>query len=216
MSSDQIISGVNPTRMVLLELKGRKKLAEDGHDLLKRKLETLTNELFNILREYSKIESKTREALQEAMKSLVQAEIAVGPIQIREIALNYPELVTADIETRSLMGVRVPVIKTIRKEKEIIPYSLIETSGQLDASIDKFEQALDSLLVLAELQSTISRLAIEVNATKRRVNALKNIIIPRVDATIRFIVLALQEREREDFVRLKKIKARLEKQAQVF
>ncbi|MFW9992635.1 MAG: V-type ATP synthase subunit D [Candidatus Odinarchaeota archaeon] len=214
MSSDQIIPGTNPTRMVLLELKNRQKLAENGHDLLKRKLETLTNELFSILREYSEIEAAARKELQEALKALVQAEIAMGPVKIKEIALNYPELVTADIKTRSLMGVKVPVIEATRAQKKGIPYSLIETSGQIDESIKKFERALDSLLVLAEKQSTISRLATEINATKRRVNALKNIVIPRIVATIRYIMLALQEREREEFVRLKKIKAKLEQQSQ--
>ncbi|MHA1450360.1 MAG: V-type ATP synthase subunit D [Candidatus Hodarchaeales archaeon] len=212
MSSASIISGINPTRMVLLELKERKKLAENGHDLLKRKLETLTSELFEIIKDYGVLEEKARISYGETIKALNKAEIASGPLVMKEVAQNYPELVSIETDTRSLMGVNVPVIKSVREVKNGFLYSLTETSGVLDESIEVFEGTLDLLLELAEKQSTITKLATEVNSTKRRVNALKNIVIPRLIATIRYISLALQEREREDFVRLKKIKARLEQQ----
>ncbi|MHA1167643.1 MAG: V-type ATP synthase subunit D [Candidatus Hodarchaeales archaeon] len=212
MSSASIISGINPTRMGLLELKERKKLAENGHDLLKRKLETLTSELFEIIKDYGVLEEKARISYGETIKALNKAEIASGPLVMKEVAQNYPELVSIETDTRSLMGVNVPVIKSVREVKNGFLYSLTETSGVLDESIEVFEGTLDLLLELAEKQSTITKLATEVNSTKRRVNALKNIVIPRLIATIRYISLALQEREREDFVRLKKIKARLEQQ----
>ena len=97
-----------------------------------------------------------------------------------------------------------------KKGFEICRQNMNKEPREFYEQIKKFQEALQLIIKLAEVQSTITRLATEIQSTKRRVNALKNIVIPRFDSTIRWISLTLGEQEREEFVRLKKVKARLE------
>jgi V/A-type H+-transporting ATPase subunit D len=112
------------------------------------------------------------------------------------------------------MGISVPVFQ-IRQETfyqdDFIYYSMRETTARFDTALKIFENALQAIVSLAEIQSTLTRLAREIIETKRRVNALNYIIIPRIEATVRWIQLTLAEREREAFVRLKKVKKKLSK-----
>ncbi|MHA2365243.1 MAG: V-type ATP synthase subunit D [Candidatus Hodarchaeales archaeon] len=209
MSTAEKIDGINATRMELLDLRNRKKLAEDGYELLNKKLETLTNELFTILQTYREVQRKIQEAIQDAVGALTITEMAMGSLKVREVALNFEKSIRVEASSRSLMGVRVPIIKMQKKETNQ-PYSFIDTSVRLDEAIKKFQIAIEIIVKLAEVQSTISRLATEIQSTKRRVNALKNIVIPRFDVTLRWISLTLGEQEREEFVRLKKVKSKLE------
>lgn len=211
MSTAVKLEGVNATRMELLELRARKKLAQDGFELLNRKLETLTNELFTMLETYKEVQKKIRSAVQNAEEALTRVEMIMGPLKVREVSLSF-EKNTLDLESssKSLMGVKVPIIK-MKKKDATRPYTFVDTSARLDQAIEIFHQAIETIVQLAEVQSTISRLATEIQSTKRRVNALKNIVIPRFDATLKWISLTLGEREREEFVRLKKVKSKIEK-----
>jgi V/A-type H+-transporting ATPase subunit D len=195
--------------MELISLKTRKKLAENGYELLNKKLETLTNELFTILNSYREVQKNIKVAIQKASRALTKAEMVMGSLRVKEASLAYSQGITLEARSRSLMGVKVPIISI--SQKEIIqPYSFIDTSVTLDEAVKTFQKALELIIKLGEVQSTITRLASEIQSTKRRVNALKNIVIPRFDATIRWIALTLGEQEREEFVRLKKVKAKIE------
>ena len=213
MSTDKI-DGINATRMELISLRTRKKLAENGYQLLNKKLETLTNELFNFLTSYREVQKNIKQSILEASKALTHAEMTMGPLKVKETALSFSSKgIQLEAKSRSLMGVKVPII-SISEREETQPYSYIDTSVKIDDAIKKFEEALRLIVKLAEVQSTITRLASEIQSTKRRVNALKNIVIPRFDATAKWIALTLGEQEREEFVRLKKVKARLEAKEQ--
>ncbi len=208
MSVDKL-DGVNATRMELISLRTRKSLAQNGYNLLNKKLETLTNELFNFLNSYREVQKNIREAIVEASKALTRAEMAMGPLKVKETSLSFALGLQLEAKSRSLMGVKVPLI-TVAEQESQQTYTFIDTSVTIDDAIKKFQVALQLIIKLAEVQSTITRLATEIQSTKRRVNALKNIVIPRFDTTIRWIALTLGEQEREEFVRLKKVKARLE------
>lgn len=209
MSNAEKIDGINATRMELISLKTRKKLAENGYELLNKKLETLTNELFTILNSYREVQKNIKVAIQKASDALTKAEMVMGTLKVKEASLAYSKGITLEAQSRSLMGVKVPII-SILDEKISQPYSFIDTSVTLDDAVNTFQEALKLIIKLGEVQSTITRLASEIQSTKRRVNALKNIVIPRFDATIRWIALTLGEQEREEFVRLKKVKAKIE------
>ncbi|OLS24886.1 MAG: V-type sodium ATPase subunit D [Candidatus Heimdallarchaeota archaeon LC_3] len=212
MSSAERLN-VNATRMELLGLRKRKNLAQNGYDLLNRKLETLTSELFTILQEFKDFNERIKPAIQDAIDALTKTDMAMGSLKVREISQGFPETVKIEASSRSLMGVRVPQIKLLKDEdKDVSYYSFSDTSAYLDDGRKKFDNALELIVKLGEYQSTISRLASEIQSTKRRVNALKNIVIPRFNNTINYIKLTLAEREREEFVRLKKVKANLEKE----
>jgi len=104
-----------------------------------------------------------------------------------------------------MMGVRVPVLSVEQRSSEL-PYSLSDSSTKFDVMGEKFKEALNAIVQLAEIESTVKRLALEIERTKRRVSALETVVIPRLDATVRFVKLALEERDREDFVRLKMVR----------
>lgn len=214
MSTAEKIDGINATRMELISLRTRKKLAENGYDLLNKKLETLTNELFTLLQDYREVQKTIREAIDQSSKALTKAEMAMGSIKVKETSLAYSQGIQLETQSRSLMGVKVPII-SISKQEDSQQYSYVDTSVSLDEAVKVFKETLSLIVKLGQVQSTITRLASEIQATKRRVNALKNIVIPRFNATIRWIALTLGEQEREEFVRLKKVKVKLEAKAKM-
>ncbi len=201
----KILPGTKTTRMELLALKNRMKLAERGHNLLREKRDSLIMEFFNTISEIKDAREKVDNSLTEAFSALTQAKMIMGPARVIEFA--YASKFEADlkISTRSMMGVRVPVLSVEQRSSEL-PYSLSDSSTKFDVMSEKFKEALKAIVRLAEIESTVKRLALEIERTKRRVSALETVVIPRLDATVRFVKLALEEREREDFVRLKMVR----------
>jgi V/A-type H+/Na+-transporting ATPase subunit D len=201
----KILPGTKTTRMELLALKNRMRLAERGHDLLREKRDSLIMEFFNIIAEIKDSREKVDASLAEAFSALTQAKMIMGPARVIEFA--YASKFEADlkISTRSMMGVRVPVLSVEQHSSEL-PYSLSDSSTKFDVMGEKFKEALKAIVQLAEVESTVKRLALEIERTKRRVSALETVVIPRLDATVRFVKLALEERDREDFVRLKMVR----------
>ncbi|MFX0014589.1 MAG: V-type ATP synthase subunit D [Promethearchaeota archaeon] len=214
MSTENIIPGITPTRMQLLELKQRLELANKGYELLSEKLEALTGELFSTVMLYKQKREKVQKTIKESQNQLNQLIIQLGENTVRHIAIGYPRKYQIESMSRRLMGISVPVFQ-VHKEKEfkenLIYYSLLDTSARFDSALPIFEITLEAIMNLVEIQSTLNRLAREIIETKRRVNALNYIIIPRIEATVRWIKLTLAEREREAFVRLKKVKRKLSK-----
>jgi V/A-type H+-transporting ATPase subunit D len=129
----------------------------------------------------------------------------MGPARVIEFAYSSKFEVDLKITTRSMMGVRVPVLSVEQHTSEL-PYSLSDSSTKFDVMGEKFKESLKAIVQLAEIESTVKRLALEIERTKRRVSALETVVIPRLDATVRFVKLALEERDREDFVRLKMVR----------
>jgi V/A-type H+-transporting ATPase subunit D len=212
LSAEEIIPGITPTRMQLLELNQRLELARKGHELLSEKLEALTGELFSSVTIYKEKRKKIQISIKESQDYLQLLQLQIGKLSVRNIALNYPRIFSIESSKRSLMGISVPVFQ-VQKEKKNLEssfyYSIIDTTAQFDSALKLFEESLLNTIELAEIQSTLSRLAKEINETKRRVNALNYIIIPRIEATVNWIELTLAEHERESFVRLKKVKKRI-------
>lgn len=194
--------------MELLRLKNRTKLAERGHDLLKEKRDSLIMEFFNTIAEMKEIRQQVESALAEAFSSLTQAKMIMGPARVIEFAYSSQVETRLETTTRSMMGVRVPVM-SLQQDVPELPYSLPDSSVKLDIMTSKFVEALRAIVRLAEVESTVRRLALEIERTKRRVSALEAVVIPRLEATVRFIKLALEEREREDFYRIKLVKSRI-------
>ena len=215
MSIENIIPGTTPTRMQLLELKQRLELANKGYELLSEKLEALTGELFSTVMLYKQKREKVQRAIKDSKGKLIELNLQMGESTVQRVTLGYPRKYRIESMSRRLMGISVPVFQ-IHKEKDflkdLIYYSMRETTAKFDSALTIFEDALQAIISLAEIQSTLTRLSREIIETKRRVNALYYIIIPRIEATVRWIKLTLAEREREAFVRLKKVKKKLSKQ----
>lgn len=211
--AQDIIDGINPTRMELLSLKNRTKLAVKGHGLLKEKRDALIKEFFDILDRVKGVREAAERSLKEANEALVEAQIAMGDLAVRKASLSVKESIDVDIKSRSVMGVSVPVTNVKMEERSIIDrgYSFSDTTIQLDEAAKKFEESIKFLIELGEVEKTIFLLAEEIEATKRRVNALEHIMIPRFENTEKYIDMRLQEMERENFVRLKMIRSTIEK-----
>jgi V/A-type H+-transporting ATPase subunit D len=203
-----ILPGTKTTRMELLRLKNRMRLAERGHNLLKEKRDSLIMEFFNAIAEIKEARSAVETALSTAFTALTQAKMIMGPSRVVEFANASKVQSELRISTRSMMGVRVPVL-SIDQSVPDLPYSLTDSSTKLDLMSAKFIEALKAIVRLAEIESTVKRLALEIERTKRRVSALETVVLPRLDATARFVKLALEEREREDFFRTKMIRDRI-------
>lgn len=211
--AQDIIDGINPTRMELLSLKNRTKLAVKGHGLLKEKRDALIKEFFDILDRVKGVREAAERSLKEANEALLEAQIAMGDLAVRKASLSVKESIDVDIKSRSVMGVSVPVTNVKMEERSIIDrgYSFSDTTIQLDEAAKKFEESIKFLIELGEVEKTILLLAEEIEATKRRVNALEHIMIPRFENTEKYIDMRLQEMERENFVRLKMIRSTIEK-----
>jgi V/A-type H+-transporting ATPase subunit D len=207
--AQEMIEGINPTRMELLSLKDRQKLAVKGHSLLKEKRNALIMEFFNILERVKGARDKVEEKLQEAFNDLAAAQVVMGDLAVNKAALSVTESVNVDIDSRSIMGVVVPIVETTNASNRTLVdrgYGLVDTSVKLDEAAKKFEESISLIIELGEIEKTIILLASEIEATKRRVNALEHITIPRLENTVKYIEMRLEEMERENFVRLKVIK----------
>lgn len=210
--AQEMIEGVNPTRMELLKLKDREKLAVKGHGLLKEKRNALIMEFFNILDRVKGSREIVESKLKEAFEDLTTAQIMMGDLEVKKAALAVTESVQVDIDSRSVMGVVVPIIESETSSRTIVErgYGFMNTSAKLDEAAKNFEESIALTLELAEIEKTVILLAAEIESTKRRVNALEHIIIPRMENTVKYIEMRLEEMERENFVRLKMIKKAME------
>ncbi|RZN67979.1 MAG: V-type ATP synthase subunit D [Candidatus Methanolliviera hydrocarbonicum] len=207
-----IIEGTKPTRMELLNLKRREKLAEKGHKLLKEKRDALIMEFLDVAREVRNLRKDAEKSLSIAYKDLLWAQTAMGVREVEEISTVTSQKIEVTFYPRNIMGVVVPTIEVSETERNFLErgYGVIETSSKLDDAAKNFEAAIKRLVRLAEVEGTVRRLGEEVEKTKRRVNALEYVMLPRLSATVRYITMRLEEMERENVPRLKKIKAILE------
>lgn len=210
--AQEMLEGVNPTRMELLKLKDREKLAVKGHGLLKEKRNALIMEFFNILERVKGSREEVEKKMAEAFEDLTTAQIVMGDLAVKKAAVSVKESVKVDIDSRSVMGVVVPILEAETAQRNMVErgYGFMDTSAKLDEAARKFEESITLILELAEIEKTIILLAEEIESTKRRVNALEHIIIPRVENTVKYIEMRLEEMERENFVRLKMIKKAME------
>jgi len=208
----EILQNVKPTRMELLKLKRRVKLADKGHRLLKEKRDALISEFMVVIKEYKDARKRVEENLKLAFYNLLMAEVLLGSRDLEQISGITLRDINLDFMTKNIMGVSVPIMKVdnlIRRVHER-GYGFLSTNAKLDDAAKKFEESILSIVKLAEVEESVRRIAEEVEKTKRRVNALEYIVIPRLKATIKHIEMRMEEIERESFLRLKKIKASLE------
>lgn len=198
---------VAPTRSNLLRVRQALKLAREGYELLDRKREILTTALVQLAQDTEAVQRQVWEALEIAYHALEIARLTMGRERVEWAALAATESVEVKIIPHSIMGVVVPRVEP-RGEPQEMPYSLGDTTVALDEAAERFRHVLADVPTLSESLTTAWRLALELRKTVRRVNALQYIFIPQYEETEAFIESALEEREREDMFRLKRIKSR--------
>lgn len=199
---------VKPTRSELLEIKRKIKLSEMGYKLLKMKRDGLIMEFFNILNRARSIRHHLIDVFRKSDEKMDLAIAADGMMEVKSAAFAMKDEPKIKIRSKNVMGVVVPVIemKGIRKKPHERGYSLIGTSPRIDEAAEAYENLVETIILAAEVETTVRKLLDEIEKTKRRVNALEFKIIPELKDAAEFISFRLDEMERENIFRLKKIK----------
>lgn len=201
---------IQPTRSELLEVNRKIRLAENGHKILKLKRDGLILEFFNILDEAKDIRGQIVARYRESMEKIAIANAVDGVLAVRSASLAITCEPRIDLTTRNLMGVVVPEIESTRVcyPPEERGYGLLGTSPHIDLATDSFQRLVEIVIKAAQLETTMRRLLEEIERTKRRVNALEFKVLPALMDSKRFIEMRLEEMERDNIFRLKRIKAK--------
>ena len=206
---------VKPTRTELLAVKKKIAISESGYDLLKIKREGLIMSFFKILDEAKFIRMELVEKHEMARQDITIASTVDGDLAVKTASFAmsmHPEI---SLNSRKIMGVPVPVIEgtKIKRKLEDRGYGLIGTSPYINDAARSYENLLEIIIKAAEVETTMKKLLEEIEKTKRRVNALEFRVIPQLKEAERFIELRLEELERENTFRLKRIKSKKENRA---
>lgn len=205
---------IAPTRTNLIRLKKELRFAKEGHEILDRKREALTGELVRVAKEADALQKEVWALLQTAYDAMEKARLVMGSDHVEWASLAVNKTVDVRLRLRGIMGVAIPQIEA-RGEPPKLLYSPGDTAAVLDEASNAFREVLVKIPQLSMLTAAVWRLANELKKTQRRVNALQHIFIPNYQHQIEFIVSSLEEREREETFRLKWLKTKMTKQAQV-
>lgn len=197
---------VSPTQGNLLRLQEELEQIRRGHDLLDRKQEILIQKLMEMITEAEGVEEEAQDRFRAAHEAMRKARMRMGTDRLRWISLASGVEISTKVRTRSIMGARVPVVQVDIKSQDL-PYGLGDTTAALDEARERWLEVARLLGRLTEMTITVWRLAMELRKTHRRVNALESTMIPQYENTVSYIEQVLEEEDREDIVRAKKVKA---------
>lgn len=197
---------VVPTKGNLIAVKRSLELARGGFDLLDRKRNILIREMMLLIKHAEEIQNKIDDTYSRAYEALQMANVTLGIC--RELAQTVPIEEGLKLSYRSIMGVEIPIVSIKEKKDNELPFGLYNSNSMLDDAYKRFIEVKNLTADLAEIENSIYRLADAISKTQKRANALKNIAIPQFEKDVKFISDALEEKDREDFSRLKVIKNR--------
>jgi V/A-type H+-transporting ATPase subunit D len=197
---------VRPTKIELVKLKRRLSLAQRVQKIVKDRLSILTMEFLQTARDTVEAKRKLLDETSKLYKALSIAAGYHGYIAMgKELAATEADLKVA-AGSRNIAGVRIPSFELMGSGKPMRGYNLVDTSSWLDRAAQLSEECLKAIVDLAELQRSFELLAAEINRTKRITNALEYLVIPGLQATIRYLNMKFEERDREEKARLKRVK----------
>ncbi|HUK26938.1 MAG TPA: V-type ATP synthase subunit D, partial [Candidatus Acidoferrales bacterium] len=174
--------------------------------------DALMLEFFQVIREIITLRAKAQQLLTEAYDDFIDAQMALGSMKLEQTSIGVEDRFSIVTRTRNVIGVMIPYIKVDVAPLSSFPYDPYDTSIRLDEATLKMADAIKAIAELSSAEAAVRKLAEAIASTKRRVNSLEYVIIPRMLATIRYIEMHLEEAEREDFFRLKRIKGRMAKE----
>lgn len=203
------VMNVNPTRMELTRLKKQLSTAMRGHKLLKDKRDELMRQFLDMVRENKTLREQVEAGLQEANNHFMLASSVMKKEALDEALLAPKQEAYLEVSSRNVMSVDIPVFSVTTRTADmadIYAYGFAFTSFELDDAVLRLSESLPVMLRLAEVEKSTQLLAAEIEKTRRRVNALEHVMIPRLQETIRFITMKLEENERSSRTRLMKVK----------
>lgn len=203
---------VKPTRIELIQIRKRIKLARRGYQLLKMKRSALIMEFLDLAKEMRGLRENLRNESAMAIESITKAEISEGRLAIDRFAFMSGES-SVSMNTKNVMGVKIPEIG-INTERAVLTerFRAISVPPSINDSIDSFERLFQSLIKVVEKEKAMRRLLNEIDKTKRRSNAIEYVMIPRLNADAKYIRMRLDELERDTFTTLKMVKKKITSQ----
>ena len=205
---------VLPTKIELIRIKKSLKVSRGVYKILEDKREVLLRRLDEMISKAGNAREELWDPISEAYSSLYDAYLKMGPLTVETIASTVPQSLTVSIDVKKIVDVDVPTI-TIDEKKVGLTYSFSDTCSKIDVAAMTLRQILAKVCKAAEFENAIFRLANELEKTQRLINALEFIIIPQYEEGIKSIASTLEEREREEFVRLKHVKKVLQRKRTV-
>jgi len=201
---------VLPTKIGLIQTKRSLRTSRTVYKILEDKREVLLKRLDEMINEAQKSRDDMWDPLSEAYRQLFDAYLSLGPVKLESVASATPPTVDVNVNVRTIVSVSVPTMQITQKNVGLT-YGFADTNESMDKATRMMRNVLPGILKAAEVENAIFRLATELEKTQRLLNALEYVIIPSYQNTIKFISATLEEREREEFVRLKHVKKILER-----
>lgn len=203
------VMNVNATRMELTNLKRKLTTARRGHKLLKDKRDELMRQFLDLIYENQRLRSEVERSLADANLNMALAR-SVMPNEVLDTALLLPKQgIQLNITEKNVMSVNIPeysVEYRTNNPADIYSYGYADTSADMDGAIRSLSELLPKMIRLAQVEKSCQLMSSEIEKTRRRVNALEHVMIPRYEETIKYISMKLDENERSTTTRLMKVK----------
>ncbi len=203
------IMNVNPTRMQMTKLKRQLVTAKRGHKMLKDKRDELMRQFIELVQENKRLREKVEKELEICSGHFVNASAVMSKKSLDSSLLASKQQTGVDVSSKNIMSVDVPVFSAVSESPErgdIYPYGFAFTSFELDDAVSSLNELMPDLIKLAEIEKSCELMAAEIERTRRRVNSLEHVMIPRYEATIKYIAMKLEENDRSSRTRLMKVK----------
>ncbi len=194
-----------PTKANLIKSKNMLSFSKKGYDLLDKKRNVLIREMMGLVQRAKIIQENIQENFESAFEALKIANITLGFNAVEELAISVPDTEDFQVLYHSVMGVEIPEVR-FEETPLSVSYGFYRTNAALDEAMEKFRKVRFLTYELAEIENAVYKLAMEIKKTQKRANALDKIQIPKYKELVKNIEETLEEKEREDFFRLKKIK----------
>ncbi len=201
---------VSATKIELLKYKKSTQVATMVQKILDDKRKVLLKNIEEMIVEASKARGGIWDPLQDIYKSVNEAYLSLGTGTVDSVAEYTPAVMQVDVHVRRVVDVTIPALTITEKDTKLMPYGFADTNSSIDRAAKQIKELLPQICKAAEYENSIFSLAKALEKTQKLLNALENVIIPQYQHNIRFIAQALEEKEREEFAKLKKVKAKME------
>ena len=202
---------VTATKIELFKYKRSSQVATMVQGILDDKRKVLLKNIEEMIAEAQKTRGGIWEPLQDIYKSVNESYLSLGVATVDSVALSTPGVMEVESDVKRVVDVTIPVLSVTEKDTKSIPYGFADTNASIDRGAKLIKDLLPKICKAAEYENSIFSLAKALEKTQKLLNALENVIIPQYKQRVRFILATLEEREREEFARLKKVKASMEK-----
>ena len=202
---------VAATKIELLKFKRSSQVASMVRKILDDKRKVLLKNIEEMITEATKARGGIWDPLQDVYKSVNEAYLTLGTNTVDSVAQSAPAVMEVDMKIRRVVDVKIPALTVTEKDTKSMPYGFADTNSSIDRASKQIKAMLPKICKAAEYENSIFSLAKALEKTQKLLNALENVIIPQYQSKIKFILATLEEREREEFARLKKVKAAIEK-----